>query len=171
MAIQLINLGNYANDGSGDDLRTAFQKVNANFSEIDTSGISGGSNLGSGAPLYAGNVANPTIGDSMSFRSLVGGDNVTITYDGNSITISSPRDIDSDLDLNGNDIVGTGNINITGNVNATNIDDALNTINTFDFGSVTNTYENPITYLLDQVGVDMGSFTDPADIDIDIGTI
>jgi hypothetical protein len=31
MAIQTINLGTYANDRTGDDLRTAFQKVNANL--------------------------------------------------------------------------------------------------------------------------------------------
>jgi len=31
MSIQTINLGSYANDGSGDDLRSAFTKVNANF--------------------------------------------------------------------------------------------------------------------------------------------
>ena len=29
MAIQTINIGNVVNDGLGDDLRTAFQKVNA----------------------------------------------------------------------------------------------------------------------------------------------
>ena len=49
MAIQNINLGTYANDGTGDDLRTAFQKVNNNFAElVSTSGIATGSNLGSG---------------------------------------------------------------------------------------------------------------------------
>ena len=31
MSIQTINIGQYANDGSGDDLRSAFTKVNANF--------------------------------------------------------------------------------------------------------------------------------------------
>ena len=31
MAIQNINLGTYANDGTGDDLRSAFTKVNDNF--------------------------------------------------------------------------------------------------------------------------------------------
>lgn len=36
MAIQTINLGNYANDGSGDDLRTAFRKVNENFALLGT---------------------------------------------------------------------------------------------------------------------------------------
>lgn len=29
--IQFVNLGNYANDGTGDDLRSAFEKVNSNF--------------------------------------------------------------------------------------------------------------------------------------------
>ena len=31
MAIQTINVGNLANDGTGDDLREAFIKVNQNF--------------------------------------------------------------------------------------------------------------------------------------------
>lgn len=49
MAIQTINLGNYANDGTGDDLRTAFQKVNSNFTELGASDVRGGLNLG---PAY-----------------------------------------------------------------------------------------------------------------------
>jgi len=35
MAIQIINIGNAVNDGSGDDLRTAFVKVNNNFAELN----------------------------------------------------------------------------------------------------------------------------------------
>lgn len=35
MAIDLINIGNIANDGTGDDLREAFSKVNQNFEELD----------------------------------------------------------------------------------------------------------------------------------------
>ena len=35
MAVQLINIGNVANDGTGDDLREAFIKTNANFEELD----------------------------------------------------------------------------------------------------------------------------------------
>ena len=34
MAIQVINIGSYANDGTGDDLRTAFDKINDNFSQL-----------------------------------------------------------------------------------------------------------------------------------------
>jgi hypothetical protein len=47
MPIQTINLGSYANDGSGDDLRTAFRKVNENFSLLGTDvPIAEGTNLG-----------------------------------------------------------------------------------------------------------------------------
>ena len=45
MAKQSINIGSTANDGSGDPLRTAFQKINANFSEIYAE--FGGDNLSS----------------------------------------------------------------------------------------------------------------------------
>jgi hypothetical protein len=34
MAQQVINVGASANDGTGDQNRTAFQKINANFSEV-----------------------------------------------------------------------------------------------------------------------------------------
>ena len=34
MAKQEINIGNAANDGSGDPIRTAFDKVNDNFTEV-----------------------------------------------------------------------------------------------------------------------------------------
>ena len=45
--IQTINLGSYANDGSGDDLRTAFKKVNENFALLGTDiPIAEASNLG-----------------------------------------------------------------------------------------------------------------------------
>jgi len=34
MTQQIINLGNTANDGTGDPLRTAFTKINANFTDL-----------------------------------------------------------------------------------------------------------------------------------------
>ena len=36
MAQQTINIGSAANDGTGDPLRTAFDKINDNFSEVYT---------------------------------------------------------------------------------------------------------------------------------------
>ena len=35
MAIQTVNIGTIANDGTGDDSREAFVKVNNNFTELD----------------------------------------------------------------------------------------------------------------------------------------
>ena len=36
MAIQTVNIGTIANDGTGDELREAYVKVNANYSELDS---------------------------------------------------------------------------------------------------------------------------------------
>jgi len=52
MTIQTINLGSYANDGTGDDLRTAFTKVNANFALLQAD-VTGAVNLGTGAGIFA----------------------------------------------------------------------------------------------------------------------
>lgn len=49
MAIQTINLGTYANDGTGDDLRSAFQKVNANILELASTAF--GANIGATPPI------------------------------------------------------------------------------------------------------------------------
>lgn len=83
MPIQNINLGQYANDGTGDDLRTAFQKVNANFQLLeDNVNISNGLNLGTGTAIFKQrNLAN------LEFK--------TIKSSDNSITITpSPTEVD-----------------------------------------------------------------------------
>ena len=41
MTQQIINVGSSANDGTGDPLRTSFQKINANFSELYATGAAG----------------------------------------------------------------------------------------------------------------------------------
>jgi len=62
MAIESINVGNIANDGTGDDLREAFIKVNNNFIEIDNDINSfpiTGENLGvTGEGVFAGKEEN-----------------------------------------------------------------------------------------------------------------
>ena len=35
MAIELVNIGRIANDGTGDDLREAFSKINRSLEELD----------------------------------------------------------------------------------------------------------------------------------------
>lgn len=71
MAIQTINLGNYANDGTGDDLRTAFQKVNANFTELGASDVRNGLNLGEGAAVFSRRNTNA----ELEFKTLTSTDN------------------------------------------------------------------------------------------------
>ena len=87
MAIQTINIGTVANDGTGDDLREAFVKVNANFAELAARNpeATTGANLGaSGEGVFA-----QLIGAEMQFKKLIGGGNVTLSSDGNAITINS----------------------------------------------------------------------------------
>ena len=73
MTIQNINIGNIANDGTGDDLREAFRKVNENFDELDLRQPESttGSSLGTGVEVFAGKVR-----DALTFKNLTAGSNV-----------------------------------------------------------------------------------------------
>lgn len=84
MALQTINLGNVANDGTGDDLREAFEKVIFNFAELDarTPEATTAVNLGAGEGVFA-NRNNA----ELQFKSLVGGANATLSSDADTITI------------------------------------------------------------------------------------
>lgn len=83
MTLQNINIGNAANDGTGDDLREAFIKVNQNFQYLETFAEQTGGNLGSaGVAIYA-----DTVDGVLKFRRLVEGTNVTLTELDNSVTI------------------------------------------------------------------------------------
>ena len=83
MAIQTINIGRAANDGTGDDLREAFIKVNQNFQDLESGGLQTGNNLGTaGAEVFASKIEN-----ILNFRRLVAGSNVNITQLDNTIVI------------------------------------------------------------------------------------
>jgi len=105
MPIQTINLGTLANDGTGDDLRTAFEKIVNNFTHIESelnfevSGI----NLGDGLGIY-----KDTVDNILEFNTISAGSNLRVTLDGNNIVLS--LDIDSELDLDGQNIVNCGDI-------------------------------------------------------------
>ena len=60
MARQNINLGTEPNDGEGDNLRTAFDKVNDNFIEVYTAGPAG-SNIVISGNTVAANVTNANL--------------------------------------------------------------------------------------------------------------
>lgn len=84
MSLQQINLGAVANDGTGDDLRTAFQKIISNFDQLDarTPEATTVVNLGAGQGIFASKVV-----DELRFKSIVGGQNVSLAADGQTITI------------------------------------------------------------------------------------
>lgn len=94
MSIERINLGNYANDGTGDDLRTAFTKVNANFAFLDSeAAINNGQNLGAGVGIFAQAAAA-----KLQFKGLTSTDtSVTITSTDDSINLAAKTRLSTDL--------------------------------------------------------------------------
>ena len=120
MTIQTVNLGSYANDGTGDDLRTAFTKVNSNTEELDLTRVVSAVNLGLGAEIFKDKVAK-----NLQLRKINAGINITVTQNANDITIATPDSINNlvedtspqlggNLDLNSFTVLGTGNIEIDG---------------------------------------------------------
>lgn len=92
MAIQYINTGIIANDGTGDDLREAFIKVNNNFEELDLRFIEETflENRGSiGEDIYAGKFDN-----THEFKRLIPGSNISLAASENAITINADDAID-----------------------------------------------------------------------------
>lgn len=89
MAIQLINIGTVANDGTGDDLREAFIKINQNFEDIDlrndekTRVI----NLGNEGEGIFYNLVNYQI----QLKKIAAGDNVVLSSDEEKISIAVPN--------------------------------------------------------------------------------
>jgi hypothetical protein len=87
MAVSLVDIGRIANDGTGDDLREAFIKVNQNFEELDLRQpeATTASNRGaSGEGVFAAKVA-----DDLQFKKIVAGSNVTLSATDNAITVSA----------------------------------------------------------------------------------
>ena len=82
MAKEIINVGQAANDGTGDPLRNAFEKVNSNFTELydtaDTQDLDFTGDSGTGAVEL----------DSQTLN-LVGTNGVQTTANGQTITIDT----------------------------------------------------------------------------------
>jgi len=99
MAIQTINIGTNPNDGTGDDLRTAFDKVNDNFTELLAVGgeTNTASNLGIGSQILKGKS-----GLDFQFRTLRNTDGkLSIAYSGsdNEVVINTVASAIADNDF------------------------------------------------------------------------
>ena len=97
MAKQSINVGTTANDKKGDSLRAAFQKVNANFTELYTAlGIAADADLNLGNFVFESNTVRLTNANN---------DDSTATQ----IEIAQPVRIESDLTVGGDVVPNKAN--------------------------------------------------------------
>ena len=121
MAQQTINIGSSANDGTGDPLRTAFDKINDNFTElygsspfgtiISLSGNTISTNQSNADLVLRGNGTGGVVADSIKFSG------TTISSDDStSIQVNENFDVDGNITASGN-ITATGNIFAKGNIN------------------------------------------------------
>lgn len=89
MALEYINLGVVANDGTGDDLREAFLKINRNFEDIDLRNDEKTRvvNLGDTGEGLFFNLVNYQI----QLKKIAAGENIQLSADEEKITISAPN--------------------------------------------------------------------------------
>jgi hypothetical protein len=199
MTITTINIGNNANDGLGDNLRTAFEKVNANFTElsavanaITTVSITAPANP-SGYSIFKG-LDNSTL----NFKDLVAGRNISFNETPNSVIISNSAAMFAKVATATSEInaaltstlkfAGDDDINVTltqpipstaippgetipGIVNIRSNTPIGQIIKTYDFGQLDNVIHNVFQLYLATTTIDFGTVTSPSSFAIDMGTI
>jgi len=181
MTVQTINIGNQVNDGLGDDLRTAFEKVNANFAELESTVFTTASNVGdTGAGIF-----KQKVGSNLEFKKLLSGSKVFIDEAPNSIIINSTvPDAFTRVDTNAGTvsagtyqqitIQGGDDIDVTalGSViSVNNVIPVTNILTTYDFGPITGAFTNTTQLALAFTNVDFGTITLPSTVNLDCGGI
>lgn len=152
MAIQQIKLGNYANDGTGDDLRTAFKKVNDNFSFLgETASLTNGTNLGTGVRIFAQrNLTDPLL----EFKTLTSTDNsVEITYTAEEVNLKNKSTLENDPSPTLGADLNLSTYHVYGG-------DVQTTIFGIDIRVSTALIE--LLFSSNSVNIDLGSFLNPA---------
>jgi hypothetical protein len=184
MAVQMINVGRLANDGTGDDLREAFIKINQNFQLFEFIDNPQGRNLGSaGAEVFA-----QVQDGEFQFRRLTAGNNIQLAQFDNTIQISSIATASTNFQIvgdNSNTLVvtdsivlrmqGDGNIITEASENTKTVtfrlDQSISKYLDFDFGEITDTQNSIFEFVMNSVGVDLGTFTNPSSLTVDQGSI
>lgn len=183
MTVQTINIGNVVNDGTGDDLRTAFQKVNANFQTLENSITVTAANIGlTGQGIFA-----QKVGNELQFKNIVPGNKITIDSTSTSIVINaSPQDaftsIITPADANTISATTTSQLTLIGDdgIEVTSSGSTItfglsgagiSAISVYDFGPLNGNYTNAISFLMAATNVDFGTFTNPGSLNFDLGAI
>lgn len=120
MAVELINVGQIANDGTGDDLREAFIKINQNLEELDLRDDeqTTASNIGS----IGEGVFSKKINYDLQFKKLIAGNDISLSSSDNSITVNADGGLKTILLIadNGNKtLAGITHLSINGGENIT----------------------------------------------------
>lgn len=190
MTIQTINIGNQVNDGLGDDLRTAFAKVNGNFSELNASLTITASNVGT----TGSGVFKQKINNNLEFKNLVSGTKISLNDTGNAIVINSTAaDAFVRFDTDSNSVLASSYQQITlagtaapgsttsrkdievtasgSTVSFKTIIPVTDILTSYDFGKITGLQNNAMQALYATSNMDFGTITIPGRFDLDCGTI
>jgi hypothetical protein len=183
--ISTINIGNIVNDGLGDDLRTAFQKVNANFATLNNDLTITASNLGTvGEPVF-----KQKSGVNLEFKRLVAGNKIAITSSPDSLLITSTVGtsftrittqsgfIDAD-DHEFVTIQGDNDITVTAVDDIITVSTTLDLnqiLKVLDFGPMNSFYQGNYSSMVQlntaAANLDFGTYTNPGTINIDLGLL
>jgi hypothetical protein len=190
MTIQTINIGNVVNDGLGDDLRTAFQKVNANFSELSAQlTITVGTAATTGIDIF-----KEKVGAELVFKGLVSGTKMLLDDTGDNIIVNNTApdafirfDTDSgsvlassfqQLTLQGTAAPGSTtsrkDIEVTASgssIRFKTIIPVTDILTSYDFGFINGQFNNAMQALYAASNMDFGTVTLPGRLDLDCGTI
>lgn len=185
MAIQTINIGNQVNDGLGDDLRTAFQKVNANFASLSSELTVTAVNLSTstGVGLF-----KEKSGSELRFKSLVSGTKILVDDAPDTVIINNTApDAFTRIDTNSGTITAGpannyGRITVQGGedidvtavgsvITINNVIPVTDILTTFDFGPIAGNFTNTTQLALASANIDFGTVTLPGRISLDCGTL
>jgi hypothetical protein len=190
MTVQTINIGNQVNDGLGDDLRTAFQKVNGNFAELSASlTVTVGSAQDLGINLF-----KEKVGAELKFKNLLAGSKMLLDDTGTAVIFNNTSpdaftrfDTDSgslsasthqQITLSGiaspNSTTRRKDIEVTStgsNVYFKTIIPVTDILTSYDFGTITGNYDNAMQVAYAASNIDFGTITLPGRLDLDCGSI
>ena len=190
MTIQTINIGNVVNDGLGDDLRTAFEKVNANFTDLSAQLTITATNVNdTGVGVF-----KEKVGTELRFKKLVSGTKMLVTDTDTSIVLNNTAPdafirIETDagvmLASTHQEITMAGaaapgsttsvkdiEVNAFGStISIKTIIPVTDILTSYDFGAITGSFNNSMQALFAASNIDFGTITLPGRFDLDCGSI